>query len=129
MITIELPYPPSLNSLYRIARLGKRSGIFKSSQGKDYTRTVQALCYGKKMFRKEIKLKVLVEVHPPDKRKRDLMNIEKILCDSLEGALYQDDNQICDIRFVRKEIIKPAGMVRVFIEPMERLSGKSDAHS
>ena len=39
-------------------------------------------------------VRVSVNVHPPDARKRDITNTLKLLCDAMSGAAYTDDRQI-----------------------------------
>ena len=61
----------------------------------------------------EGRLEVLLEVFPPDKRKRDLSNLPKAVEDAIThaGNVWIDDEQIDDLRIVRREITKPAEVV------------------
>jgi hypothetical protein len=59
------------------------------------------------------RLAVTVDVHPPDRRRRDLDNALKALLDALEhGGAYRDDAQIDDLR-VRRGVCVPGGCVWV----------------
>ena len=115
-ININLPWPPSVNSLYRINR---RSRIFKSKKAVDYTATVgwtlkRAGFEGFGMSRVEIDILAC----PPDRRKRDLDNIQKALLDSLqEAGLFKDDCQVDKITITRGKVIKKGN---VFIQVKER---------
>ncbi len=94
MIELELPYPPSVNTLYR--RVGPRTLI--SRQGRAYRNQVCSLLAGLGLKALEGPLKMEVELYPPDRRRRDVDNAMKALMDSLEhGGLYVNDSQIKDL--------------------------------
>tara|TARA_A100001201_G_C4077469_1_gene197781 strand:- start:837 stop:1163 length:327 start_codon:yes stop_codon:yes gene_type:complete len=59
------------------------------------------------------RLQVVIEVYVPDRRKRDLSNIPKAVEDAItkSGKIWVDDEQIDDLRIVRREIKKPAEVV------------------
>lgn len=38
-----------------------------------------------------------VDLYAPDRRRRDLQNLAKLLCDALQGTVYADDAQIAEI--------------------------------
>lgn len=120
----KLPYPPSVNTVYRHAVRGKHSVMFMTQNGKDYIKTVKSLMinYGDPRFGQE-RVKVEIDVYPPDRRKRDLGNLDKVLMDSLQHArVFDDDGQIDDLHYVRKEVSKP-GFVIVRITPINVLCG------
>lgn len=55
-------------------------------------------------------------VYPPDKRKRDIDNLIKIVADSLQDArIYENDSQIDKIIIERLPIIIPNGKLEVEI--------------
>lgn len=66
------------------------------------------------------RLVVVLEVFPPDRRKRDLSNIPKAVEDAITKAetVWVDDEQIDDLRIIRREVMKPA-LVRVHIRELE----------
>lgn len=45
-----------------------------------------------------------VDVFPPDRRRRDLLNCAKLVCDALTGAAYVDDSQIGRTEWVRQHV-------------------------
>ena len=48
-----------------------------------------------------------VEVYPPDRRRRDIDNVQKALLDALEhGRAYRDDSQIVRLAIERREPIR-----------------------
>lgn len=113
VITLKLPYPPSINNYYGI----KGSRKFIKKEGREFrTVVVDALrTYAWTHEPLTERLQVWVEVFPPDRRRRDLDNIKKALLDALTHAgIYEDDCLIDDLRSVRGEVIK-GGYVRVHI--------------
>ena len=119
-LSLTLPYPPTANTLYATYR-GRR---LLSKRGKDYVKLIakEVLASRAKSFGTS-RLLVDVLVIPPDKRKRDLGNLDKVLMDSLQKAgLFEDDSQIDDLRFRRLPSEKP-GRVEVTIEVIEDYLG------
>jgi len=68
------------------------------------------------------RLEVRIDVYPPDKRKRDIANLEKAVVDSLQQkggyGIFIDDSQI-DILHIRRLHITKPGYVRVHISEIE----------
>jgi crossover junction endodeoxyribonuclease RusA len=91
MIEIELPFPPSVNHYYR--RVGLRTLI--SRKGRAFRSTVCARLATLGVRRLAGPLHIQIEIYPPDRRRRDLDNVQKALLDALQhGGLYDDDSQI-----------------------------------
>lgn len=95
-LTLEIPYPPSVNSAWRTWRgrtiLSKAVREFRQEVGARW------LCYrnlnNAKGFGKS-PVACNITVCPPDNRKRDLDNILKALFDALQHArIIEDDSQI-----------------------------------
>lgn len=85
-----------------------------SSEGRRYRDAVSAVLQGCRTLQN--KLSLLVDVFPPDKRRRDIDNILKALLDAMEkGGLYVDDNQIIDLH-VRKWDSVPPGRVDITLK-------------
>jgi crossover junction endodeoxyribonuclease RusA len=111
----ELPFPPSLNHLWR--RVGSRTLI--SREGRRFRKDVMAIVAAMDIRPLCGKLAVQIEVFPPDGRRRDLDNCLKSLLDALEKAgAYHDDSQITDLR-ATKHKPEPGGRVVVTIRPVE----------
>lgn len=105
MITIVLPYPPSVNSYWRHLANGR---TLISQKGRIYkfavARAVMS-CRGAKQFKG--RLQVRVQLHPADRRKRDIDNSMKALLDGLQSAgVYEDDSQIDRLMIERRGIEK-----------------------
>lgn len=119
MITLHLPYPPSVNTYWRHPTAGKLAGRHLiSEKGRQYRaevcRRISVIGQGL-----ACRLSVTIECFPPDGRRRDLDNVAKGLLDALSHAgVWGDDEQIDDLRIMRREVTK-GGAVRVRIEPME----------
>ena len=108
MLTVTLPYPPTVNTYYRNVK-GK---TLISEKGREYRKAVADQVLIQRAAKAYAgRLGVLVEAYPPDKRSRDLDNILKSLLDSLTKAgVWADDSQIDDLQVVRKTV---GGMVKV----------------
>jgi crossover junction endodeoxyribonuclease RusA len=84
-----LPYPPTVNNYFTVAR-GRK---ILSKRGRQYRKDVLA-AIGPRMPLLT-RLTVTVDLCPPDKRRRDLDNVTKAVFDALQHAgVYQDDSQI-----------------------------------
>ena len=91
MIELELPFPPSVNHYYR--RVGPRTLI--SREGRAYRERVCAILTALGIKPMAGPLDVQVEIYPPDRRRRDIDNVQKALFDALEHAgAYKNDSQI-----------------------------------
>ena len=125
MISIVLPYPPSVNAYWRhIPTLGRskysRGGVrvLISERGREYRTSV-----GKHVRLLRLRgpltarLAISIDVFPPDHRRRDLDNALKAILDSLQAAgVFEDDEQIDQIAVMRREVVPPG---RVKVELLE----------
>lgn len=101
---INLPWPPTVNNYYTIAR-GRK---ILSKRGRAYKKEAVILMYRQNVPKgREGIYSLMIYVRPPDNRKRDLDNLLKPLLDSLVdyGAL-PDDSMIDDLRIQRFNTIK-----------------------
>lgn len=116
MITLRLPYPPSVNSYWRHISKGPMAGrVLISDEGRKYRETVMKLTEDHKL---DMRLGVVIEAVMPDRRRRDIDNITKALLDALTHAqVWGDDSQIDDLHIVRREVEAP-GYVWVHITPL-----------
>lgn len=105
-----LPWPPSDNNYWHHTRTGR---VYVAPAGKDFRRRVLFLwLLQPHAGLGAARLRVLVEAYPPDRRKRDLANVEKALWDALQLAgVFDDDEQIDDKRIVRRAVEKPGKLV------------------
>ncbi|HZT79158.1 MAG TPA: RusA family crossover junction endodeoxyribonuclease [Gemmataceae bacterium] len=108
MLTLELPFPPSLNHYYR--HLGHVTLI--SRRGRAYREAVVALLAAQGIKPLGGPLDVAVELFPPDRRKRDADNFHKCLSDALQHAgVFQDDSQVVRLEIWKRDPVKGGKVV------------------
>lgn len=100
----ELPYPPSVNHYWR--RVG--GNIVLSKEGRRYKEAVRLRVLAQAgNLQLPGRIGVMLEVHPPDTRRRDLDNICKAALDALGNAgVYQDDSQIVLLNLYKLEPVQ-----------------------
>lgn len=111
--TINLPYPPSVNHLWRRSR----TATYLSQQGRQYRAAVCEAAARQQLQGERIegRLAVDIVVHPPTRAKCDLDNRVKALLDSLMHAgVIVDDSQVDDLR-IRRGDVRPGGCASVRI--------------
>jgi Holliday junction resolvase RusA-like endonuclease len=100
MVELELPYPPSVNHYWR--RVGARTLI--SRGGRAFRQAVCSILAAAGVHPLLGPLAVEVDVHPPDRRRRDIDNVQKALLDALQhGGAYCDDSQIIRLTLEKRE--------------------------
>jgi Holliday junction resolvase RusA-like endonuclease len=110
---LELPYPPSVNHLWRHVR----NRTVLSREGREYRRAVRLALAFRGVVPQHGALAVSIDVNPPDRRRRDLDNLHKALLDALgRGGAYFDDAQIDRLTTTRCGIVR-GGKVRVRVTP------------
>lgn len=113
-LSLSLPYPPSINHYWRINRYGR--GMRISDEGKAYREAVIKACSGQ--WKIHGPLAVRLSLNPPDRRRRDIDNVQKPLLDALQHAgVYDDDSQIEWLLTERRGVLK-GGAVSVVIASM-----------
>lgn len=101
LIVLELPYPPANNSYYRNITIGGRGRTIISAKGRKYAIDVAKIIG--KVEPISFRICMVVDVYPPDLRKRDLDGVLKSLQDSITKAgFWSDDEIIDDLRVIRK---------------------------
>lgn len=101
MITLSLPYPPTVNHYWRHIVIGRSVRAVISAQGRQYKAVCSAMARRQWAGRETLACPLAVEItfYPPDRRKRDLDNLPKSLFDSLTDAgVWKDDSLIQDLR-------------------------------
>lgn len=113
---IWLPWPPSNNRYYR----HNRGRTHISAEGLAYRQSVsQIITSGRLDIRTESPLKIRIECHMPDRRRRDLDNLQKAAFDALTKAgFWLDDVQVVDYRVVKMPIVK-GGRLELTITELE----------
>lgn len=114
MITIKLPWPPSVNRIWR--RVGNKTIL--SAEGREFRKTVQGICVINGISGKRIagRLSVCITANPPDRRKRDIDNLQKAPLDALtHAAVWEDDSQIDEL-LIRRDGIVSGGSIQITIK-------------
>jgi len=86
--------------------------------GREYRESVKRFIYqyGFKTIPLEVKLRMEIEMYPPDRRGRDVDNYQKPILDSLEKAkFYENDRQVKELESKMKAMVPGGGLIiRVF---------------
>jgi len=118
MLDLSLPYPPSVNHYFRMVE----GRVLVSREGRRFRQRVTAILAARGVRPMDGRLALAVEVRPPDRRRRDLDNLQKSLLDALErGGAYEDDSQVDLLVTVRRRPVE-GGACRVRLDalPLER---------
>jgi len=119
MPNFTLPYPPSLNSLYKISSK-PFPHIYLSKHGKSYkTQVLQQLATQNLQLRANIPLSLTLTITPPDNRTRDLDNLFKILFDSLTHAQFWEDDKLVRELHVSYLPVQKPGSLLLEVEALE----------
>lgn len=128
---LVLPYPPSVNSVYRIFK----NRILISEKGREYIELCISvikdyMCITDRdakilnpihttLFPLEKKLSVIYDVYPPDARRRDLANLDKVISDCCTKAgLWSDDFNIDKLQFNRRDVNRKTPCIIATIEEL-----------
>lgn len=99
----SLPWPPSVNSAYRSITIGGAPRVLISRPGRAYKRdAAQAILAQRVPSFGTARVAVEITVYPPDRRARDLGNLDKLVMDALSPAVIADDSQIDFLVFDRR---------------------------
>lgn len=116
--TFLMPFPPSVNGLYRNAAFGGRvkTEAYKAWQ-KEAGWTI------KTQFPKPMTGKVCLTIRAvkPDKRKRDIMNLEKAITDLLvDMGIIEDDSLVQSgfMEWVSSDLAGVSVTIVKYIEPV-----------
>lgn len=114
--SITLPWPPSNNRYYR----HNRGRTHISAEGQAYRDRVAQIIKDQMLdIGIATPVKIRIECHIPDRRRRDLDNLQKAAFDALTKAgFWQDDHLVDDYRVKRMPIIK-GGMLQLTITELE----------
>jgi len=104
VITLSLPYPCSVNNYWLTS--GHRRYI--SKRGMEFKNAAAEACKGLQGFGNQ-PVEVAIILYPRDKRLLDIDNISKCILDSLQGYIYEDDQQVWKLTIERAEKIKGGG--------------------
>jgi crossover junction endodeoxyribonuclease RusA len=118
-ITITLPWPPSINSMYQQGIIGgvhkkARASMFLSKVGKEYRQLAADAIDDQHVPRRSLNGRLVVSAiaYPPDARTRDLDNLWKSALDVLKHCnVITDDGHIDDLHVKRSHQVKDGSFV------------------
>lgn len=113
MLNLTLPYPPSVNTYWGF----KGSQRFLTKRAKEFKAEVEAaFILSEHPGMGDDRINLVIFLHAPDKRVRDIDNIAKPLLDALtQAGVFNDDGQVDRLLIVRRET-KKGGECRVVID-------------
>lgn len=117
MTTLELPFPPTTNHAYATVTTRGGARRVKSAAARNYALVAQVLTkrvHPFPIFTIRDRIAITIALHPPDARRFDIANREKILVDAISSVLGFDDSQVDRITIERKNV-DAAGKVIVTI--------------
>jgi crossover junction endodeoxyribonuclease RusA len=104
MIILDLPWPPSVNHYLGTSKTGRR---YVRPRGVAFKSRVCELVAEQQVKALTGRVSVFIAAHPPDRRKRDIDNLNKMALDALMHAgVMLDDEQVDSLHIVRREVIK-----------------------
>lgn len=114
-MNLTLPYPPTGNHAIKHGR----NGHYATPEAKAYRSAIRSLIAQQRAsIRLQGPIRVVAEISPPDRRRRDMDNAWKTIADALTNAgVWMDDYQIADLRLIRAAPVK-GGAVSVFVEQL-----------
>ena len=115
MLELTLPWPPSINHYWR----NYRGRTVISQDGRQYRLDVSYRILEQGIPRDNLncRLQVTIDAYPPDKRRRDLDNIQKALLDAIVAADVIEDDSLIDALSITRHDACEDGKVIVRIEP------------
>ena len=115
MIQFTLPFPPSVNTYWRMFR----NRMIISAKGREYRKAVEQILADELIIVRHKPLRVEIEVFRPDRRKRDLDNLLKAPLDAMTYCkVWDDDSQIHELSIRWGDGIK--GMLKIKITELDK---------
>jgi crossover junction endodeoxyribonuclease RusA len=119
-----LPWPISVNAMYRAIPRGRHCASVISDRGRQYRESVAASLLEQSRPPDPVttRLSVMVTLHAPTRRRYDLDNQMKALLDALQHAsVFADDGQIDELHISRGAIRKGGSAEVVIVEMNEEI--------
>ena len=115
-MNLTLPFPPTGNHATKHTSFGAHYATPELKAYRSIVRSLVAQCGADTRLEGEIR--VVAEINPPDRRRRDMDNTWKTAGDALTHAgVWLDDFQIADLRLIRGRVVK-GGSITVSVEEL-----------
>jgi crossover junction endodeoxyribonuclease RusA len=115
--TLTLPWPPTSNHAYATVTNRGVSRRVKSSSARNYAALANLLTqrvHPLPIFTPTDRIEVTLTLYPPDNRRFDIANREKVLIDSIAATLGFNDNQIDRITIERQHPTPNGAVIATF---------------
>ena len=117
-IAVALPWPPSTNHLWRFPTKGLLRGrALLTARAREYKANARAIIEALELEPIAGRVEVALVAYPPNRLRRDLDNLVKIVLDSLKGAAFGDDSEVYRLCIERGPVEK-GGLIRAYIRPL-----------
>jgi crossover junction endodeoxyribonuclease RusA len=119
---LVLPYPPSVNRMYRMVVIKGQGRMLISGEGRKYKHAAERIAAASGITPFAGRLYVVVDLYRP-RQAGDIDNSFKALLDSITGVGWEDDSQIkgiCAIQHEDKD--NPRAVVRIRLADGETLN-------
>lgn len=108
MHRLTLPYPPSMNRIWRHAH----GRTYKAKDAQTYQLVAQARARAMGLSEPLTgPIRLWVSLHPPGKKSIDLDNSMKAAIDALNGIAWMDDSQLVEILARKAEPVKAGALI------------------
>ena len=122
-LAFVLPWPPSTNEYWMVPRNGPLAGRrVLTKKARDYEQAAKASLIEQGIAGLALTCKLEVEIiaREPNRIRRDISNLLKIVEDSLVHAnVIEDDWLIDDLRIRRGPLHRPDGVLEMFVRQIE----------
>jgi crossover junction endodeoxyribonuclease RusA len=118
---LTLPYPPTVNTYWRIGRRGKSSKrmMILSERAQAFHLSALPAIIQSGLRLEDQLFSVTVGVWFPDARSRDTDNLWKPILDTLQrGGAFEDDDQAVDSRIIACGIDRKNPRIQVIVRPV-----------
>lgn len=106
-VTFDLPWPPSVNHVWRSVVIGRRPRVLLSKDGRRYREDVALCVIAQRGRRLDGPLEVEITLYPPNRLRCDTDNRIKPVLDALQRAgVFEDDYAVVRLVVERKQPVQ-----------------------
>ncbi len=108
MITVEIPWPPTVNAIWRQVSIGRLAGrTLLSAKARSFYAACSAAANPDLSRKAVVARSVRIDLYPPNRRKWDIDNRIKAVLDGLQKAgVIEDDSTINELQVFRREVVR-----------------------